>query len=119
MTAEKRAELIEKYITNGRKYDEWKSDPFLALTMYLQLQEEFGWERFEKVFAEYRNLEENQKPKSDDDKRDQWMVRFSKQIGRNLGPFFDAWNVPVSQNAKDEIKGLPTWLPKIFKEQTS
>ncbi len=117
MTAEKRNEKIKKYIANGRKYDNWKSDPFLALTMYMQLQEEFGWAPFKKVFAEYRELEKDQRPKTDDDKRDQWMVRFSKQVGKNLGPFFDAWNVPVSQKAKNEIKNLPVWLPNIFQKQ--
>ena len=39
-------------------------------------------------------LSDHERPKSDDEKRDQWLVRFSRQVGRNLGPFFEAWGVP-------------------------
>ncbi len=53
-------------------------------------------------------------PKNDDEKRDQWMVRLSKTAGKNLGPFFQAWGVPVSQAAPDEIKKLPAWMPPHF-----
>lgn len=109
---EKRAGEYEKYVADGRDFEQWKKKPFLALVMYLQLQEQFGWEPYQQVFAEYRALPDNQRPKTDDDKRDQWMVRFSKTVGYNLGPFFDAWNVPVSEEAKKQVADLPVWLPK-------
>jgi hypothetical protein len=79
--------------------------------MYVELIEEFGWQAFRDVFAEYRSLSPNERPRSDDEKRDQWMCRFSKRVGKNLGPFFDQWGVPVSQTAKDSIADLPVWLP--------
>ncbi|HBT75633.1 MAG TPA: hypothetical protein DEB39_01630 [Planctomycetaceae bacterium] len=41
----------------------------------------------------------------------QWLVRLSRRVGKNLGPYFDRWGVPVSQSAKDTIKGFPVWLP--------
>jgi len=108
---EARKATKEKYIAAGASFDQWKSDPFLALGMYVELIDEFGWESFKKVFAEYRNLSPNERPRNDDEKRDQWMCRFSKQVGKNLGPFFDQWGVPVSQSAKESIKDLPVWLP--------
>jgi hypothetical protein len=88
-----------------------KSDPFLALTMYHQLRTAFGWETYKKVFAEYRDLPKEQRPKNDDEERDQWMVRFSKATGKNLGPFFEAWGVPTSAAARDSIKNLAAWMP--------
>ena len=42
------------------------------------------------------------------------MVRFSQTIGKNLGPFFQAWGVPTSQAARDSIQSLPQWLPENF-----
>ena len=121
MSLEKRQQEYEKYAASGRDFEQWKSKPFLALVMYLQLQEQFGWDAYKKVFAEYRALPDDQRPKTDAEKRDQWMVRFSKTVGYNLSPFFDVWNVPVSDQAKGQIAHLPVWLPDElkFSEQAS
>lgn len=100
-----------EYIRRGAKFDEWKRDPFLALQMYVQLEAAFGWETFQRVFAEYRALPAGERPRTDDEKRDQWMVRFSRACGRNLGPFFVLWGVPTSESARASIAGLPAWLP--------
>ena len=101
---------VQQYLAGG-KFEDWKHDPFLALCMYDQLVEVFGWEPFKKVFVEYRDASKAQLPKNDDQKRDQWLVRFSRTVGRNLGPFFEAWKVPTSQSARDSIRDLPRWMP--------
>jgi len=80
--------------------------------MYYQLIEGFGWDAFKKTFAEYRKLPKEERPKNDDQERDQWMVRLSKTTGKNLGPFFQAWKIPTSQAARDSIKDLPEWMPE-------
>jgi hypothetical protein len=103
---------LRGYLGMGDKFNRWKSDPFLALTMYHQMRMGFGWETYKKVFAEYRDLAKDQRPKSDDEKRDQWLVRFSRAAGKNLGPFFEAWGVPTSTKARESIKDLPEWMPK-------
>ncbi|MCG3121695.1 MAG: hypothetical protein GIKADHBN_00063 [Phycisphaerales bacterium] len=107
-----RQDDVAKYLARGAPFDRWKAEPFTALAMYIQLQQAFGWETFKKVFAEYRDLPRDQRPQSDDQKRDQWMVRFSKACGRNLGPFFQAWGVPTSDAARAEIVALPAWMPE-------
>ena len=106
-----RAELMALYNFNNPDFEQWKREHHLALIMYVQMQQKFGWEAFQQVFAEYLNLPDADRPKSDDDKRDQWLVRFSRTVGRNLGPFFEAWGVPTSQAARDEVADLPAWLP--------
>jgi len=95
----------------------WKRDPFLALYMYVQLQHEFGWELFTKTFAEYLDLPPGKRPKNDDEKRDQWLVRLSKTAGRNLGPFFEAWGVPTSDEARASIEELEEWMPEMIKQK--
>lgn len=107
-------EGMKKYVAAGAKFEQWKRDPFLALTMYVQLREAFGWDAFKHVFAEYRDLDRAARPKSDAEKRDQWLVRMSKTVGRDLGPFFSAWGVPTSEAARKEIAGLPKWMPENF-----
>jgi hypothetical protein len=102
---------LRGYLSGTDKFTRWKSDPFLALIMYSQLRTGFGWETYKKVFAEYRALPKEQRPKTDEEKHDQWLVRFSKAAGKNLGPFFEAWGLPTSTAARESIKNLPPWMP--------
>lgn len=112
MSSESRARMEAKYRANGAKFEDWKRDPFLALIMYKQLQEAFGWDAYKKVFAEYRALRPEERPKTDDEKRDQFMVRFSRAVGKNLGPFFQSWSIPTSEMARKSIADLPHWMPE-------
>jgi hypothetical protein len=109
-----RTKRIRTYFSNGCNFEKWKLDPWLGLEMYIQMVEAFGWDSYKKVFADYHLLPENEHPKTDDDKRDQWMVRFSRIVGKNLGPFFEAWAVPTSRTARDSIADLPVWMPNNF-----
>ncbi len=112
VTPEARAKATRDYIAGGRDFGRWKRSPFLALIMYMQLQEAFGWDAYKKVFSEYRALPQRERPKNDAQKRDQWMMRFSRTVGRNLGPFFQHWGVPVSKQALASIEALPAWMPE-------
>lgn len=105
----------EKHRKAGAPYAAWKADPFLALTCYIQLLDAFGFETLKQVIRSYQGSEHGPLPKTDDQKRDQWMVRYAKIAGKNLGPFFDAWGIPVSAAAKAEIAQLPAWMPKGMK----
>ena len=104
------AQKIKKYLANP-DFEKWKADPFLALAMYAQLRLQFGWEPYKKVFAEYRALPREQKPRTQEQKRDQWMIQMSKMVGKDLGPFFQAWGVPVTPAAREQTKHLPRWTP--------
>jgi hypothetical protein len=92
--------------------ESWTSKPFTGLVFYDQLIEGFGWDAFHKIFIEYRDLPKSERPKNDDEKRDQWVVRFSKMTGKNLGPFFEAWRIPTSEAARNSVTNLPVWLPE-------
>jgi hypothetical protein len=105
---EGRKKQIQSFLDTGEK----KAFPFLV--MYVQLQEAFGWDAYKEVFAEYRNTPERQLPKTDDQRRDQWLVRLSKTVGKNLGSFFQAWKVQTSQKARASIAHLPNWMPEDF-----
>lgn len=113
-TPEWREKRTREYLATGPSFAKWQNDPFLGLIMYQQLREGFGWEAFKLVFAEYRALPADQKPKADDERRDQWLVRFSRAAGRNLGPFFQAWGIPTSETARQCVADLPVWMPEGF-----
>jgi len=87
------------------------SGAFEQLMPYIQLQREFGWEPFQKVFAEYRALSKDQRPKSLQERKDQWLIRFSRTVGRNLGPFYDYWKIGMSAEARQQVSQLPSWMP--------
>ncbi|BDI29705.1 hypothetical protein CCAX7_17560 [Capsulimonas corticalis] len=105
---------LQKYINEGSDFNQWKDDPWIALTMYIELRQAFGWDAYKKVFAEYRALPSSARPKTDLEKRDQWMTRFSRTAGRNLAPFFQAWGVPTSPEARAALSDLPAWMPPDF-----
>ncbi len=114
---EARVKRFKRYVEKeNRSFDVWKSDPFLALGMTVQMLEAFGWEPFIRSVDEYRKAPQAELPKNDDQKRDQWMVRMSRNVGKNLGPFFETWGVPTSQKARDSIEDLPVWIPDEIKE---
>ena len=109
-----RAEQMAEYDFDNPDFEQWKSVPFLAMVTYQQMQQGFGWDAFRNVFATYRGLPEDERPKNDQEKRDQWLVRFSREVGRDLGPFFEAWGIPTSHEARSSLADLPTWLPEGF-----
>ncbi len=82
--------------------------------MYMQLYEGFGWNPLLKVLAEYRALPAAERPRTDASKRDQWLTRYSRAVGKNLGPFFETWGVPTSPAAREALKDLPAWMPEGF-----
>jgi len=88
-----------------------KADLSLRLLMYSQLQQQFGWDAFQQCFAAYRALPAAERPQDEADKRDQWLVRFSRTVGRDLGGFFVAWGVPTSDAARASLADLPAWMP--------
>jgi len=90
--------------SNGN-YDE-------KLTMYSQLKTIFGWESFKNVYQGYRDDEDispDKLPTNDQEEWDQWMIRFSRQCGFDLSPFFASWVYGVSQTAIDSLNDLPQW----------
>jgi hypothetical protein len=112
---EDRQRLIVRHLGKDKaSFEKWKSDPSTALIMYIQLQRAFGWETYKRVFAEYRDLPDRDRPRGEQQERDQWMERFSKAARRNLGPFFQAWGVPTSDAARARVADLPGWMPEGF-----
>jgi len=109
---EARKENVKKIKKSDNKWQVWKSEPFTALTTYIQLIQEFGWESWRKYLYSFDDTSFGPAPKGDDERHDQFLVRYSKITNKNLGPFFDAWGIPVSSAAKAEVSKLDAWMPK-------
>lgn len=109
MEVSKKKAKLAKYLAEGAKFETWKSEPFLALIMYDQMREAFGWEPFTKAFRAYRTQRLN--PQGELAQHDEWMIQMSQAVGKNLGPFFTAWGMPTSETARASIAKFPTWMP--------
>ncbi len=105
---------VEAYLAKGGDFEQWKREPFLALYMYGQLIDAFGWDSLKKYLRSYEGPNAGAMPRNDLEKRDQFMTRYSRVIGKNLGPFFEGWAVPTSQGARDSLRDLPVWVPAGF-----
>jgi len=102
-----------------RRYEAFKGsdlafpgDAFTGLAMYALMWQAFGWEPYERVFAEYRSLAPEDRPVDDQAKRDQWLVRMSQATGRDLGAYFSSWRVGASEEAQAAVAHLPGWMPE-------
>jgi hypothetical protein len=101
----------KRYLEGGADYEKWKSDPFLALYIYAQQARDFGWDAFKSIFREYNALSDDAKPKTDEERITEWMIRFSRTTGRNLCPAFEFWGFPHTDKAWRSVKDLPPYLP--------
>ncbi len=102
-----RKQRMNGYFSDGAKFEKWSV--WVALETYLQVQEEFGWEPFKKVFDEYNKLEPDDRPKGQEQINDQWVIRLSKACGKNLQPFWATWGLPMSSGVERALKDLPVW----------
>ncbi len=98
---------IKDYFDAGSPFDKWKGTAFLALHMYNQLIEVYGWQALENVIGKYQNLASEDRPKTDQDKMDLWLVTYSQDVGENLTNFFDQWGMPITEQAKNQVRHLP------------
>ncbi|MCF6313268.1 MAG: M60 family metallopeptidase [Verrucomicrobiales bacterium] len=106
--ADKRKKRKEDYFKNGRNFSrDWSM--WTALEPYQMIQEEFGWEPFKKLFNEYNQLPKSEWPKTQQEKNDQFVIRLSKACGKNLTPFWQTWNLPLSDKVAAQTTGLPKW----------
>ncbi|MFH0945967.1 MAG: M60 family metallopeptidase [Planctomycetota bacterium] len=101
------------HLESGAPFQEWQQNPGVALLMYAQIQKRFGWKPFQQVFGEVEQLTETERPKSDQDRIDQWMTRMSLACERDLRPFFRKWGLPLSGDAARDprLDHLREWLP--------
>ncbi|MBL8858328.1 MAG: hypothetical protein JNL28_07495 [Planctomycetes bacterium] len=110
VTAAECRKRFDEYRKSGAKYEDWKSEPFLALGFFLELKREFGWPAFQKFFAEHAALPAAERPRTDEDKRTQWLLRLSRIVNRDLSPWFALWNIPVHADAPAQLSGLKGWI---------
>ena len=100
----------KKYLLAGANFEEWTSNPGLALFIYAELARDFGWHTYKTVFHQYNDLPPSEHPVNDAEKIDQWIVRFSKVAKKNLCPMFDFWGFPIRASVLADLEPLTKFL---------
>ncbi|OXU15832.1 M60 family metallopeptidase [Sedimentisphaera salicampi] len=116
MNARKRQQLKDEFKENGGTFEYWKKNPFVGLLCYMELQEEFGWEPYKKVFRKYEKMNPEDLPKNDSERINRWVLLFSQTVEKNLVPFFRGWGWPVSNKTAEKLNSLPVW-PELEKTE--
>ncbi|MBT3279372.1 MAG: hypothetical protein HN370_08365 [Phycisphaerales bacterium] len=107
---------LKNYFSKTPTYKDFTSDVWLGLVFYYQIIEGFGWDNWFAVAKTYRGLSADQRPKTDQQKRDLFLEIYSKQVKRNLAPHFIAWGLEPSDAACEAVKTLPKWThPEVLK----
>ncbi|MDF1850893.1 MAG: M60 family metallopeptidase [Verrucomicrobiales bacterium] len=103
-----RKQRINAYFNQPTSFEsDWSV--WTALETYLMIQEEFGWEPFQKVFDEYNRLEPSERPRGQQEINDQWVIRLSRACGMNLQPFWATWKLPMTEKVERALQDLPVW----------
>ena len=79
---------------------------------WFQLADGFGWDAYHNVMQSYETDISANRPTNEQQKRDQWLTRFSNEVGYDLCPFMvDTWGLEASSGACDSVSALPDWMP--------
>jgi len=108
ITDSARLATVEAYLAGGADFDaDWSV--WTCLETWLQLQEAFGWGFYQDLHATYLAMPEAERPDSDQERVDRFVVESSREAGLDLTPFFEAWGFPISAATYAEVADLPPW----------
>ena len=116
MGVAKRDERLQWYLDNGRDFSQdWQNgfyayQGFLPLEPILQLQEAFGWEFLHDMNSEYRGVEVNEIPFTENGKIQEWIIRSSKAVNFRLDGFYEDWGFPIEETTRSAVETLPAWI---------
>ena len=101
-----------KSVAKGGNFDSKNPYPY-----YFQLADCLGWETYRAVLQGYNHDQLNNPsalPKTNEQKKDQWLIRFSKASGYDLRSYMvKTWGLTVSDAANKTMDtlNLPDWMP--------
>ena len=104
--------LFKKFFKKQPTYNDWQNNCYIAIMTFAQLIKYFGWEPMYKFMSDYEDDIKNNRdrlPKNNEEKIDQWVLRYSLIIKHNIKPHFEMWGLPVSTSVEDKLNDLPKW----------
>jgi hypothetical protein len=102
-----RRQRLDDYVAAGADASAWGA--WEGLEFYLLVQEGFGWQPYIDVFGEYLTIPEPERPGNAQERIDQWLVRQSRSVNRDLRDYFDCWGLTTTEPSRSDVSSLPTW----------
>jgi hypothetical protein len=99
---------ISKFLTAHQQptYEEWKGNYGVGLYTFAVLFNHFGWQSVYTFLKEYeRDItgKSSSLPNNNQEKLDQWVLRYSKIVNFNIAPHFKRFGLPVSQHVNIKL----------------
>ncbi|MGN0854846.1 MAG: M60 family metallopeptidase [Kiritimatiellia bacterium] len=104
---------VRDWVKRGRKFQDWKSDYFLALEMYLRIKEAYGWDAYKKTFARYLEPDFRQ-PGGDAEKWSVFARELSKAVNADMGAVLAAWSIPLDEATRKACAAYPAAQPSLI-----
>lgn len=110
--SEQKSSISRFLAKQSATFEDWKSDPGVDLYTFAVLFKHFGWNSIYKFLKEYeRDLNDKASayltlPNDNQEKLDQWVLRYSKIVGCNIGPHFRRFGLPVSKDVDKRLADL-------------
>ncbi|WP_145931542.1 M60 family metallopeptidase [Yersinia bercovieri] len=116
LETESRWEAVDAFLkTNDHKYED--AGVFIRLAMFWQLDLAFGQDFYQRLGDRYRTLTAAEQPKSNDEKKQRFILETSRVSGVNLESFFHHWGIKSTQNTSAQLQAMnlpqltkPIWL---------
>ena len=100
---------ITEYFDSTQSYDLWKKRCGVGLYTFALLIKHFGWEALYTFLKNYEDDIVNGAstlPKDNQEKIDQWVIRYSNIINYNIKNYFSMFGLPVSDNIDEQLLGF-------------
>ena len=105
---------FEKFFADQPTYERWQGNYGMKLVTFASLIKHFGWPAMKTFLKNYeRDINNpnarNMLPVTNQDKIDQWVIRYSRIVQRNIKPHFQMFGLPVSSSVDARVAHLPGW----------
>lgn len=109
---------FKTYFSKQPSFDDFKNNCQMGLMLFVQLIKHFGWESMYKFMKNYElDIEQGiNLPQTNQDKIDQWVLRYSRIVSRNLKPQFEMFGVPVSAKVDNLLVKMESWCDEEEKD---
>ncbi len=109
-----KSKQFEKYFSEpgGPTFNNWKTNLGMALVTFAMLIKHFEWKSMYEFMKEYEKdiRDKNNLPQNNQDKIDQWVLRYSKIVGKNIKPHFLMFGLPVTDKYDQILQDLEPWI---------
>lgn len=99
---------ITAYLSSPN-FEVWKTKPGVALGIYAQVIEDYGWRKMKEVLSWYETAATADLPNTNQEKIDIFWGRYSRAVGVNLAALLTKWGIPTATKFSDLVTGLPAY----------